>query len=292
VPFLHSLRTNTHYLHRLLIIFLTFSPVFIILSISYEGLFYFTFATTIVTWVRLEHHIYTFTNADQPSPSSPPPTLKPLSTALPAIHSELTTPAFQYPTPNGKTATYRPLTLADLRPTLFFLYHLQSAFFSASNIAALAAFSLDSVYRLLPIFSPFSQGALLLLKLLIPFAFISANLGILNRRLGNLAPSALFMCVMAVSDVLTLNFFWLVRDEGSWLDIGTSISHFVIASLLGIFVAGLEVVGEGLGRGIEVGDEAATRMEVEGERRESGVEKMGVAETRGLEGNGHVGAKR
>jgi len=66
----------------------------------------------------------------------------------------------------------------------------------------------------------------------------------------------------------------------------------VIASLLGIFVAGLEVVGEGLGRGIEVGDEAATRMEVEGERRESGVEKMGVAETRGLEGNGHVGAKR
>lgn len=93
-----------------------------------------------------------------------------------------------------------------------------------------------------------------MLKLLVPFAFISANLGILNRRLGNLAPSALFMCVMAVSDVLTLNFFWMVRDEGSWLDIGTSISHFVIASLLGIFVAGLEVLGEGLGRGVEVDD--------------------------------------
>jgi len=130
-----------------------------------------------------------------------------------------------------------------------------------------------------------------MLKLLIPFAFISANLGILNQRLGNLAPSALFMCVMAVTDVLTLNFFWLVRDEGSWLDIGTSISHFVIASLLGIFVAGLEVVGEGLGRGIKIGDEAAKRAEVEGERRESGVEKMDIAETRERGGNGHIGVK-
>ncbi|KAL8818235.1 MAG: hypothetical protein Q9191_007984, partial [Dirinaria sp. TL-2023a] len=50
IPFLHSLRNNTHYLHRLVIIFLTFSPIFIILTISYEGLFYFVFASTIVTW--------------------------------------------------------------------------------------------------------------------------------------------------------------------------------------------------------------------------------------------------
>lgn len=91
-----------------------------------------------------------------------------------------------------------------------------------------------------------------MLKLLIPFAFVSANLGILNKRLGNLAPSALFMVVMTYSDVLTLNFFWMVRDEGSWLDIGTSISQFAIASLLGIFVSGLEVVGEVFVRGVEV----------------------------------------
>lgn len=92
-------------------------------------------------------------------------------------------------------------------------------------------------------------------KLIIPFAVISANLGILNRRLG-VAPSSLFMLVMAISDVLTMNFFWLVRDEGSWLDIGTSISHFIIASLLCIFVAGLEFVSEIFVSGVEVGGEA------------------------------------
>lgn len=65
----------------------------------------------------------------------------------------------------------------------------------------------------------------------------------------------------------------------------------MIASLLGIFVAGLEVVGEGLGRGIEVGDEVGTRTEGEGERRGGAVEEMDVAETREREGNGHIAVK-
>lgn len=50
-----------------------------------------------------------------------------------------------------------------------------------------------------------------------------------------------------------MNFFWMVRDEGSWLDIGTSISHFVIASLLCVFVAGLEFLSEVFVSGVEVG---------------------------------------
>ena len=86
---------------------------------------------------------------------------------------------------------------------------------------------------------------------MLPFAVISANLGILNRRLG-IAPSSLFMVVMAISDVMTLNFFWVVKDEGSWLDIGTSISHFVIASLFCVFVALLEFVSEVFSSGVDV----------------------------------------
>lgn len=155
------------------------------------------------------------------------------------------------------------MKLSDLRISLFFLFLVQSGFFSVGNIASVASFSLDSVYRLIPIFDPFSQGLLLILKLIIPFAVISANLGILNRRLG-VAPSSLFMLVMAISDVLTMNFFWLVRDEGSWLDIGTSISHFFIANLLCVFVAGLEFVSEVFVSGVEVGDEAS-----EGNKKQS-----------------------
>ena len=67
------------------------------------------------------------------------------------------------------------------------------------------------------------------------------------------------MLVMAISDVLTMNFFWLVRDEGSWLDIGTSITNFVIASLLCVFVAGLELISEIFISGVEVGGNAGDK---------------------------------
>lgn len=70
-----------------------------------------------------------------------------------------------------------------------------------------------------------------------------------------MAPSALFMVVMAISDFLTLHFFWVVRDEGSWLEIGSTISHFCIASLLCMFVASLEGVSEVFIAGVEVNDQ-------------------------------------
>ena len=253
-PFLHSSYGNNHYLHRLVIIFLTFSPAFVILTVSYEGLFYFAFCTTLVTWVRLEHHIYNYFNPkDSNSPSSIVIKPKPASTAISDISTQLQSPSEAIQT-LGSGSNYRSLTLSDTRTALFFLFLVQSGLFSVGNIASLAAFSLDSVYRLIPIFDPFSQGSLLVFKILVPFAVISANLGILNRRLG-VAPSSLFMVVMAITDLLTMNFFWLVRDEGSWLDIGTSISHFVIASLLCVFVAGLEFVSELFVGGVEVGSD-------------------------------------
>jgi phosphatidylinositol glycan class N len=236
LPFAHSFSPNNHYLHRLVVIFLAFAPMFIILTISYEGLFYFAFSCTLITWVRLEHRVYrSFTT--RASPAS-------------AVESSASTDRVTAP----EKHEHRSLTLADARIALFFLYLLQSAFFSTGNIASISSFSLDAVARLIPVFDPFSQGALLIMKIFAPFALVSANLGLLTRRL-RLKSGALFALVMAIGDWLTLRFFWSVRDEGSWLEIGESISVFVIASALCVFVAGLEMVSEAFVRGIEFDDE-------------------------------------
>jgi len=141
--------------------------------------------------------------------------------------------------PKTSSLNYRPLTFSDIRPSLFTLYLLQSAFFSTGNIASVSSFSLDAVYRLIPVFDPFSQGALLILKILVPFVILSAALGVLNKRLG-FAPGALFMGLIVFGDWLTINFFWMVRDEGSWLEIGETISRFCIASGLCVFAAAIE----------------------------------------------------
>ncbi|KAF2484984.1 Phosphatidylinositolglycan class N-domain-containing protein [Neohortaea acidophila] len=260
VPFLHALSPRDHYLHRLVIIFLAFGPLFIILTISYEGLFYFAIAVTLVSWVRLEHRIH---QAFSPrSSSSTPPSdlttpLAPAANAAAQRDSALATP----------TTAYRTLTLSDARISLFFLYLLQSAFFSTGNIASVSSFSLDAVNRLLPVFDPFSQGSLLLLKILAPFALVSANLGILTRRL-KLRGGSLFAVVMGIGDYLTLRFFWEVRDYGSWLDIGESISMFVIASALCIFVAALEALSEVLIRGVAFEDVPVAMSGRKGKGRE------------------------
>jgi phosphatidylinositol glycan class N len=251
MPLAYRLQPNNHYMHRILVIFLTCAPTFVILTISYEGLFYLAFSATLVSWVRLEHAVFKFSASRSSSSSSSsttngaaaPPTLTNGSTESPQRPFESSHPL---------TTPFRPLTLHDARVALFFFVLLQSAFFSTGNVASISSFSLESVSRLLPIFDPFSQGALLILKIMIPFALISANLGILNKRLG-IAPSALLMLVMAISDILTLYFFWVVKDEGSWLEIGSTISHFVIASLLCIFVAALEGVSAMFIAGVEVG---------------------------------------
>ena len=239
-PQLHGLCPNSHYVHRLVVIFLQFAPTFIILSISYEGLFYFAFCMCLFSWMSLEHQVYLHG------------TNKASTTAIASDPAKPTKEAAVDRLRSTQKGEYRPLTLADARTALFFIFFIQSAFFSASNIASVSSFSLEAVYRLIPIFDPCSQGALRILKLMAPFAVLSANFGLLNRGLG-VAPSALFMVVMAVSDVMTLSFFYMVKDEGSWLDIGTTISHFVIASLLGVFVSGLEIYSEWTIRGVEFG---------------------------------------
>lgn len=81
---------------------------------------------------------------------------------------------------------------------------------------------------------------------------------------------------MSFSDVLTMNFFWLVKDEGSWLGIGTSISHFVIASLLCVFVAGLEFLSEIFVAGVEVEVDDGDRIIVRNDGVAEGVVNGGL----------------
>ncbi|KLU85987.1 hypothetical protein MAPG_05006 [Magnaporthiopsis poae ATCC 64411] len=248
MPVAYRIQPNNHYLHRLVVIFLTFAPTFVILSISYEGIFYVVFSITLVAWVRLEHagHVSTLRRPEATNGSAS--------------------------TTSAPTSKFRPLMVKDARVALFYFVLIQSAFFSTGNVASVSSFSLESVNRLQPVFDPLTQGALLVVKLMVPFALVSANVGILNRRLG-ITPSALFMVVVAVSDVLTLYFFWVVKDEGSWLEIGSTISHFFIASLLCVFLVLLEGVSALFVSGVEVA--GAT----DGGARERAREgKMGVQE--------------
>ena len=121
-----------------------------------------------------------------------------------------------------------------MRLAIFFLFFINVGFFGTGNIASLASFSLESVYRFVTTFNPFLMGALLLFKIFIPFFILSSVYNVLSRSL-DLPPFSLLLLTLSTTDIMTLNFFFLVTDDGSWLEIGTSISHFMIASGFVVF---------------------------------------------------------
>ncbi|KAK4054782.1 Glycosyl phosphatidyl inositol anchor synthesis [Microbotryomycetes sp. JL201] len=236
-PVVHGRPRGQPYIERLLVLLFAFGPAFVILSLSYETLFFSTLCTTLVVWLELECTLAEARRPRNVSTQSHGPTI----TSISSDH---------------------------VRIALFFLAFLHISFFGVGNVASISSasssiarlcasflvspltfacvcvqFYLEPVYRLIPIFAPFPMAALLLFKLLTPFVALSSVTTILNHRL-RLPPFALFMVASTLSEYLTVNFFFLVTDRGSWLEIGSSITNFAICSLLGIFNTILYLGGE------------------------------------------------
>lgn len=210
IPVMDRFSKSEHYLKRLVVVYLSFAPVFILLSVSFETLFYFFYSMVVFVWMLVEQQLYFYENK---------------------VFNGKT----YWDTPKAVSSTqYRILKSSDMRVASFFLFFINIAFFGTGNMASISSFTIESVYRFTTVFDPFLMGALLLFKILIPFFLLSSALSLLSRCL-ELPPFSLFLLVLSTTDVMTLNFFFLVRDSGSWLEIGTTISHFCIASAFIVF---------------------------------------------------------
>ncbi|KAJ2099592.1 Glycosyl phosphatidyl inositol anchor synthesis [Coemansia sp. RSA 455] len=243
LPFVHGSRLNRsardqHYLYRLVTIYLAFAAPFVLLTVSYESIFYFSYSVVLLLWLSIERALYYEKAENQLLAPTEQTRLSDL-----ALQRSVSSTARQR---GAQTfAASRKLGLSDMRTSIMFLFFVNVAFFGTGNVASLASFSIDSVYRLITVFDPFMMSVLLLFKIFIPFFLVSAVFGVLNRSL-ELPPFSLFLFVLSTTDVMTVNFFFLVRDDGSWLDIGMSISHFCISGMFVLFTIVLFVLSHAL----------------------------------------------
>ncbi|KAG3244381.1 GPI ethanolamine phosphate transferase 1 [Phytophthora idaei] len=186
------------YVRRLIEVMLAFSPSFILLSIAYEVLFYVVLCAVLVSWLLLEA---------QASSSS---------------------------------------MWREIQRAFVFLLLVNIAFFGTGNVASMSSFEISSTYRFVTVFAPFTMGALLVGKILIPFMVVACTFHLIlllpsasssaDAKKPRLPATRYFLLVVAMSDVLALHFLFLVKNEGSWKEIGNSISMFGIVNAQIVFI--------------------------------------------------------
>ncbi|XP_074135140.1 GPI ethanolamine phosphate transferase 1 isoform X1 [Sminthopsis crassicaudata] len=208
VPLLGS----TIVFQRLLSILLSLMSTYLLLSTGYEALFPFVLWCLMLAWIRVEQEM--------------------LQQSGVSCTQKLTSIHFAY---NTDITQVRQLHLDDIRRSFFFVFFILTAFFGTGNIASINSFDPSSVYCFLTVFSPFMMGSLMMWKILIPFVLVMCAFEAIQVT-TQLSSKSLFLIVLVISDIMALHFFFLVKDYGSWLDIGTSISHYVIVMSMTIFL--------------------------------------------------------
>ncbi|KAF9606883.1 hypothetical protein IFM89_029482 [Coptis chinensis] len=225
----------TGLMSRLTSIFLGFAPPFLLLSIGYEAVFYGALALVLMAWILFECAIY-FNRAKRDS------SCVNVKDKIILNHDE------------------RCLQLSDMRIPLIFMVLFNVAFFGTGNFASIASFEISSVYRFITVFSPFLMAALLVFKLFIPFMLVICVFSAVTKLI-QISRLGCYFLVILCSDVMTIHFFFLfifqitlesvesvslalqnvnprkkVRNTGSWMEIGNTISHFGIVSAQVVFV--------------------------------------------------------
>ncbi|XP_025066807.1 GPI ethanolamine phosphate transferase 1 isoform X4 [Alligator sinensis] len=206
------LLSPTFLFQRLLSILLSLMSTYLLLSTGYEALFPLVLTGLMFAWINMEQEALQYYGLS----------LKPKLAIL----------NFSYST---DITQFRQLHLDDTRRSFFFVFFIVTAFFGTGNIASVNSFDPASVYCFLTVFSPFMMGGLLVLKVIIPFVLVSCAFEAVQVT-TQLSSKSLFLIVLVISDIMALHFFFLVKDYGSWLDIGTSISHFVLVMSFTIFM--------------------------------------------------------
>ncbi|KAH8309202.1 hypothetical protein KR059_006857 [Drosophila kikkawai] len=122
-----------------------------------------------------------------------------------------------------------------LRLAFTLLLYTFFSLFGSGNIASISSFDPNIARCFLSHFAPFVIMGLVLLKLLLPVVLVMAVV-YAHSEFVRQHEEQIYICLLLICDVMGLNFLFLVRNQGSWLDIGSSISHFVIMEVTTLVV--------------------------------------------------------
>ncbi|CAG9859115.1 unnamed protein product [Phyllotreta striolata] len=217
VPVLLIPFTDNFVMLRLASIVYGFAPFYALVSSNFELLFSSFYVILLYNWLVIESKcannshkmVYygKFSAAALPLRDRRSTALRPLISRSPIAPSPVDGEAF--------------------RRGFMFVALIFVGFFGTGTIASLNSFDPMWTRAFLTVFSPFKMAGLILLKFIVPFVFACGVFRGINEAVKGRILN-MFCVILVFSDLMVLQFLYLIDNKGSWLDIGTSLSHFVI----------------------------------------------------------------
>jgi phosphatidylinositol glycan class N len=217
------------YIDILINTFLSIVSPMVLLSINFEVLFFATFFMFCITWIVMERYLYLASLSDSVSSPSSTTNSSMKKSSSKSEKSVVKEEAIADQIQSGF------VTLQNVRVAAIYILSCFFAFFGTGNLAGFSGVELSSAFRFQTLFDPFLMGAILILKMVMPFFLLCAVFGVLIRQMNVAHQIASFLVVSLLSDSMTLDFLLQVKDSGSWLEIGLSLSNFVMLNFFLIF---------------------------------------------------------
>ncbi|CAB3240049.1 unnamed protein product [Arctia plantaginis] len=199
---------------RLLAVNTSIINFYLLLSVSHEGLFIVALIFNLICWIFIEFKLLQLKD------------IKLVESSFDSHHEDEL---------KSFASLERGINCQDFRRAFFFVVYIIVAFFGTGNIASLNSFEVRWVTCFITSFQPFIITALVLLKTLAPFLSVACSFRAV-QHLTKAPIGYLNMIVLIYSNLMGIQLLYNVKNTGSWLEIGTSISQFVIVQVITLFI--------------------------------------------------------
>ncbi|KAK4872024.1 hypothetical protein RN001_016148 [Aquatica leii] len=121
------------------------------------------------------------------------------------------------------------------RTCFYMLVFLMFSYFGVGNTASVSSFDPMWTRCFVTVFSPYTMAILILIKLMIPFLIVLCGFrSIVTSINGHLYNS--FLTLLLFCDFMVIRFLYFVKNEGSWLEIGISLSRYIAVNVTTILL--------------------------------------------------------
>ncbi|CAB3406992.1 unnamed protein product [Caenorhabditis bovis] len=200
-----SITSQAYMVDRLIAYSLAFFIPYCLLSISYESLFMLIFIMLLMVFFRIEN-----------------------SHLSDVELMSLKIPQYKF----NHVAGFRG-NLVDIRRSVVCVALVLCTLFGTGNFASINSFNPSTLNLFISVFSPFTMAILLILKLLLPILSVTKLIAAIVR-FEKITIQKTCSIVLIITDLMSMCFFHQLKDEGSWLDIGMSISQYIVSMCISL----------------------------------------------------------